>query len=107
MNGCRTAMRTSGSITPELRSCGCTGGSPVARSAKATADRQSSSCCQRDSKSEGSCTLASACEGTPSLAMVYSPYQAFGSLYDTDEALWRGTLFTELDKPWYPGGAKC
>ena len=33
------------------------------------------------------------------LAMVYTPCQAFRALYDTDTALNRGTLFTELDLP--------
>lgn len=33
------------------------------------------------------------------LAMVYAPCQAFRALYDTDTALHRGTLFTELDLP--------
>ncbi len=33
------------------------------------------------------------------LAMVYAPCQMFGSLYDTDTALRRGTLFSELDLP--------
>ncbi len=51
-------------------------------------------------------SLASACAGDPSLAMVYSPHQVFDGLYSTDEALERGTLFTELDKPWKVGGCK-
>lgn len=33
------------------------------------------------------------------LAMVYAPCQIFRALYDTDTALMRGTLFTELDLP--------
>ena len=33
------------------------------------------------------------------LAMVYAPCQSFRALYDTDTALSRGTLFTELDLP--------
>ena len=33
------------------------------------------------------------------LAMVYSPVQQYRHLYDRDEALRRGTLFVELDKP--------
>ena len=35
----------------------------------------------------------------PSLAMVYSPKQAFRGLYSPDMALSRGTLFEGLDKP--------
>ena len=37
-----------------------------------------------------------------SLAMVYSPCQAFDDLYDVEAALARGTIFKELDKPFYP-----
>ena len=33
------------------------------------------------------------------LAMVYSPEQAFRSLYTPERALLRGTVFEELDKP--------
>jgi len=34
-----------------------------------------------------------------SLAMAYSPTQAFVKLYEPSKALTRGTLFAELDKP--------
>lgn len=50
--------------------------------------------------------LASACAGEPSLAMAYSPHQIFDGLYSTEEALERGTLFVELDKPWKVGGCR-
>lgn len=33
------------------------------------------------------------------LAMVYSPMQCWRMLYDSEEALKRGTLFEELYKP--------
>lgn len=36
-----------------------------------------------------------------SLAMVYSPCQEFTGLYAADEALERGTIFMELEKPFY------
>ena len=35
------------------------------------------------------------------LAMSYVPMQSFGEVYDEHEALKRGTLFPELDKPFY------
>lgn len=41
----------------------------------------------------------------PSLAMVYSPYQEFENIYESDVALMRGTIFQDLDKPWLEGGA--
>ena len=50
--------------------------------------------------------LGSACAGTPSLAMAYSPFQYFQNVYDAEEGLWRGTIFKELDKPWKVGGCR-
>lgn len=38
-----------------------------------------------------------------SLAMMYIPYQRFERLYDEEKALSRGTLFEELDLPFYGG----
>lgn len=42
--------------------------------------------------------------GFPSHAMVYSPLQCFRMMYSPEEALRRGTLFRELDKPFSKGG---
>ena len=36
-----------------------------------------------------------------SLAMMYIPFQRFERLYDPEKALERGTLFEELDLPFY------
>ncbi len=36
------------------------------------------------------------------LAMVYAPMQKWRGAYAPDEALSRGTMFSELDKPFYP-----
>ncbi len=47
-----------------------------------------------------------ACPLFPSLAMVYAPHQAFRHLHDKEEALLRGTLFRELDKPLEVGGRR-
>jgi len=38
-----------------------------------------------------------------SLAMMYVPYQRFENLYEPDKALERGTLFKDLDLPFYGG----
>ena len=38
-----------------------------------------------------------------SLAMMYVPYQRFERLYGEEKALERGTLFEELDLPFYGG----
>lgn len=38
-----------------------------------------------------------------SLAMVYSPYQSFQNLYEPADGFCRGTIFRELDKPFFGG----
>ena len=38
-----------------------------------------------------------------SLAMAYVPFQRFENLYNDEKALDRGTLFAELDLPFYGG----
>ncbi len=40
------------------------------------------------------------------LAMVYSPLQVWGELYDKETALCRGTLFKELDLPFVGCGCE-
>ena len=40
-------------------------------------------------------------DGLP-LAMVYAPRQKWRNAYSPDEALMRGTMFAELDLPFYP-----
>ena len=35
------------------------------------------------------------------LAIVFVPCQSWGELYDKDQALKAGTIFKELDKPFY------
>lgn len=39
-----------------------------------------------------------------SLAMVYSPYQEFNTLYDPRRGLCSGTIFGDLDKPFHGNG---
>lgn len=41
------------------------------------------------------------CLSGRSLAMVYSPCQVFEGIYAPDEGLSRGTIFMELEKPFY------
>ena len=43
----------------------------------------------------------------PALAMVYSPYQKFDSLYDPRQGLCNGTIFGELNKPFHGDGRGC
>ena len=39
------------------------------------------------------------------LGMVYSPYQEWQNIYDCDKGFDAGTIFAELDKPFF--GYKC
>jgi hypothetical protein len=41
--------------------------------------------------------------GMPSLAMTYSPIQAWECVYDAETGLARGTIFPGLDKPFLEG----
>jgi len=43
------------------------------------------------------------CNGNPSLAMVYVPVQKWENIYTPSVGLERGTIFKELDKPFYGG----
>ena len=65
-----------------------------------------SACTRNEDAITADGSLASACAGEPSLAMVYSPHQIFDGLFSTEEALEHGTLFVELDKPWKVGGCR-
>ncbi len=47
----------------------------------------------------GAAAPSSFCMNACSLAMVYSPKQEWQELYSMENALSRGTLFRELDKP--------
>ena len=69
--------------------------------------RYSAPCPMKDtSYGRGESTAPATCR-TPvypgvSLAMVYSPCQAFADLHEPDVGIERGTIFKELDKPFYP-----
>ena len=45
-----------------------------------------------------------ACTGDKHLAMVYPVKQEFCGIYDAEIALINGTIFEELNKPFYPTG---
>ncbi len=61
-----------------------------------------SSCgCRREvQRKRNCCTSAYGVEGHP-LAMVYAARQEFRNLYDCAQGLERGTIFAELDLPFY------
>lgn len=59
--------------------------------------------------SRGGCTQCPGGSALPtlageSLAMVYSPLQEFDNLYEPEKALCAGTLFKELEKPFWGAG---
>ena len=62
--------------------------------------------CEHACPAEGHCLQGWGLGNHP-LAMVYAPCQSFGSLYDPDTALMRGTLFAELDLPLEVVEGKC
>lgn len=41
------------------------------------------------------------------IAMAYVPWQEFRDLYPAEKALFRGTIFEELDKPFSGKGGCC
>ena len=55
----------------------------------------------QDSRSTTDAASGSLSNMPLSLAMAYVPFQDFVELYEPDEALAQGTLFRELDKPFY------
>lgn len=60
--------------------------------------------CSCDDKE--SCMVNSCLNGY-SLAMAYCPDQEFDNLFEVDEALSHGTLFRELEFPFYPACESC
>lgn len=47
-----------------------------------------------------------ACENSRPIAMVYGVNQSFHRIYEPELALETGTIFEELNKPFYPVGCK-
>lgn len=41
------------------------------------------------------------------VGMAYVPWQYFTTVYETDKALEVGTIFPELDKPFWAGKGMC
>ena len=54
-------------------------------------------------------TAAPCCQGTCPIAMVYGVKQCFERIYEPELALTNGTVFEELNKPFYFSGcsSKC
>jgi hypothetical protein len=68
------------------------------------ADRAACRCGEGDALPTAAVTVAApGASAMPSLAMVYAKLQSFEGVYSHEEALSRGTLFEELDLPFYGG----
>ena len=111
----------SGNASREAQSCGCTRNSSAygnrgirgredngygTRNNGCTTCRRNNSNSDNGSSRIGSNTSDNGftvprLEGVP-LSMVYSPYQEWKNLYEPDEGLEHGTIFMDLDFPFYP-----
>ncbi len=52
-------------------------------------------------KANGESGVSQNCKEHMPVAMAYVPVQYFGETYDADNALQSGTLYPELNKPFY------
>lgn len=87
-------------------SCGCRHNHPANDIAQRS---PSCGCCADTTRSQNGlgtiCTtvpVAEGCVDTYPLAMAYVPMQGWNELFDPASALTRGTIFRELDLPFYP-----
>lgn len=62
-----------------------------------TADRFCERC------KEDSCQATSKLPDVVAVAMAYVPYQECNDVYPCEKALWQGTVFPVLDKPFLAG----
>ena len=81
------------SMQDTVSACGC-GDGGAARGSTAPRMDSCGSSCTPDADMQ-----------MPALAMVYSPRQSWQRIYCAEDALLRGTIFEELDKPFY--GPAC
>ena len=71
----------------------------ISREENVLANNNASDCCAHDHNEW--------CDRRFSLAMAYVYPQEFDDLYEADEALCHGTLFRELDMPFYGARKRC
>lgn len=70
------------------------------------------SCYRGQPRAIDNCTRTPACDQSGRMeqfpiGMAYVPWQKFCDLYDPHQGLSRGTLFKELDYPFYGKRGKC
>ena len=61
---------------------------------------------QRQQRNESQVAPCKESEAYKSLAMVYAPMQEYKMIYDPEIALVNGTIFEELNKPFYGGSCR-
>ena len=83
-----------------MSGCGC-GNSRESRENGGSSRSNGCGCGNSSSDMDNDCR--NSCLRGNSLAMVYSPCQRFENIYDTTEGLCRGTIFRDLDKPFWGG----
>ncbi len=83
-----------------MSGCGC-GNSRESRENGGNSRSNGCGCGNSSSDMDNDCR--NSCLRGNSLAMVYSPCQRFENIYDTTEGLCRGTIFRDLDKPFWGG----
>ena len=83
-----------------MSGCGC----GISRESRENGgNSRSNGCGCGNSSSDMDNDCRNSCLRGNSLAMVYSPCQRFENIYDTTEGLCRGTIFRDLDKPFWGG----
>lgn len=98
--------------TARQSTCSCNETRQVRSTCPSAVETRSTCGCsrERDSDCDSDCNHGAANTGIlagKSLAMVYSPYQSFDSVYDPRQGLCNGTIFGELNKPFYGDGRGC
>ena len=112
--GCQgTARTTDCSCGTNARINSCPSASEVRTNCCGTARETRSTCScgnTREGDCDEDCNHGAANTGVldgKSLAMVYSPYQNFDTLYDPRQGLCNGTIFGSLNKPFRGDGRGC
>ena len=103
MSGCgcgNSRESRENSENSRMSGCGC-GNSRESRENGGNSRSNGCGCGNSSSDMDNDCR--NSCLRGNSLAMVYSPCQRFENIYDTTEGLCRGTIFRDLDKPFWGG----
>ncbi len=103
---CRGTSNRSNTCDSSRRRSSCRA-TQTERRSSSQSNRSSCQCdtsCGADNDDRSTC-IGDSCINNYAPAMVYCPDQAWSELYEVEEALERGTLFSVLDLPFY--GSSC